>query len=125
VARSPVAICLRGETGTGKELLAAAVHEASGRTGRMVAVNCGALPEHLVESELVGYRKGGFSGANEDRVGVVRSASGGTLVMDEVGDLPLGAQAALLRTLQEKEVLPVGETRPVRLDLHLLTATPR
>src|SRR5436190_21350036 len=84
VARSPVAICLRGETGTGKELLAAAVHEASGRTGRMVAVNCGALPEHLVESELFGYRKGAFSGANEDRVGVVRSASGGTLFLDEV-----------------------------------------
>jgi len=125
VARSAVAVHLRGESGTGKELVAAAVHEASGRPGRFVAVNCGALPERLVESELFGYRKGAFSGADEDRPGLVRGSSGGTLFLDEVGDLPLPAQAALLRVLQEREVLPLGETRPVRVDLRLITATHR
>ena len=125
IARSPVTVHLRGESGTGKELVAAAVHQASGRSGRFVAVNCGALPEKLVESELFGHRKGAFSGADEDRPGLVRSSSGGSLFLDEIGDLPLPAQAALLRVLQEREVVPIGETRPVRVDLRLITATHR
>jgi sigma-54 dependent transcriptional regulator, acetoin dehydrogenase operon transcriptional activator AcoR len=125
VARSTVPVCLRGESGTGKELLATAIHEASGRAGRFVPVNCGALPANLVESELFGYRKGAFSGADEDRIGLIRSSSGGTLFLDEVGDLPLPAQAALLRVFQEKEVVPVGETRAFHVDLRLITATHR
>ena len=125
VARSSAAVHLHGESGTGKELVARAVHEASARPGRFVGVNCGALPEKLVESELFGYRKGAFSGADEDRPGLVRSSDRGTLFLDEVGDLPMGAQAALLRVLQEREVLPLGETRAVHVDLRLVAATHR
>src|SRR5438094_873810 len=101
VARSAVPVIVRGESGTGKEVIASAIHQLSGRAGPFQAVNCGALPAALVESELLGYRKGTFTGADEDRVGVVRSAHGGTLFLDEIGDLPLAAQAALLRVLQE------------------------
>jgi transcriptional regulator of acetoin/glycerol metabolism len=88
-------------------------------------VNCGAIPENLVESELFGYRKGAFTGALEDRPGLVRSADGGTLLLDEIGDLPLSAQAALLRVLQEDEVTPVGGTRPQKIDLRIVAATHR
>jgi transcriptional regulator with AAA-type ATPase domain len=123
VARSRIPVLLLGETGTGKELLARAVHELSGRTGRFVAVNCGALPEHLVESELFGYRKGAFSGALDDRPGLVRSSDKGTLLLDEIGTLPLPAQGALLRVLQEAEVMPVGATRPLAVDLRVIAAT--
>jgi transcriptional regulator with GAF, ATPase, and Fis domain len=125
VAQSRVAMLLCGETGTGKELAARAIHDLSGRTGAFVAVNCGALPATLVESELFGFRKGAFSGATEDRLGLVRSADGGTLFLDEIGDLPLSAQAALLRVLQEEEVQPLGATKPVRVDLRVLAATHR
>src|SRR5712692_7672015 len=99
MARSRVPVLVRGETGTGKEVIASAIHELSGRPGRFVAVNCGALAENLVESELFGYRKGAFSGAAEDRPGLVRSSDQGTLLLDEIGDLPLSAQAALLRVV--------------------------
>jgi transcriptional regulator with GAF, ATPase, and Fis domain len=122
-SRVPMLIC--GETGTGKELAARAIHELSGRSGPFVAVNCGALPVTLVESELFGFRKGAFSGATEDRLGLVRSADGGTLFLDEVGDLPLSAQAALLRVLQEEEVHPIGAAKPIRIDLRVLAATHR
>ena len=125
VAKSRLPILLQGETGTGKEVLAAWLHRQSGRTGPLVPVNCGALPENLVESELFGYRKGAFSGALEDRPGLVRSADGGTLLLDEIGDLPLAAQAALLRVLQEEEVTPVGGTRPHKVDLRVIAATHR
>jgi transcriptional regulator with AAA-type ATPase domain len=124
-AGSSVPIVVRGETGTGKEVVAAAIHALSGRAGPFVAVNCGALAPNLVESELFGYRKGAFSGAAEDRTGLVRTADRGTLFLDEVGDLPLPAQAALLRVLQECEVLPVGGTRPVKVDIRLVAATHR
>jgi sigma-54 dependent transcriptional regulator, acetoin dehydrogenase operon transcriptional activator AcoR len=124
-ARSPVPVLISGETGTGKELIASAIHELSGRGGPFVAVNCGAIAPNLVESELFGYRKGAFSGALEDRPGLVRSSEHGTLLLDEIGDLPLGAQAALLRVLQENEVLPVGGTRPVKVDLRVVAATHR
>jgi transcriptional regulator with PAS, ATPase and Fis domain len=125
IAGSAVPVLLGGETGTGKEVLARAVHERSGRAGEFVAVNCGALPETLVETELYGYKKGAFSGANEDRPGLVRSADGGTLFLDEIGDLPLPSQAALLRVLQEREVTPVGATRPIKVDLRVIAASHR
>jgi DNA-binding NtrC family response regulator len=123
VAHSRIPVLLLGETGTGKELIARAVHELSGRAGPFLAVNCGALPENLVESELFGYRKGAFSGASDDRPGLVRSSDKGTLLLDEIGSLPLPAQAALLRVLQEAEVVPVGATRPLAVDLRVVAAT--
>ena len=125
IARAAVPVLLHGETGTGKEVTARAVHALSGRAGEFVAVNCGALPANLVEGALFGHRKGAFSGATEDRPGLVRAADRGTLLLDEIGDLPLGAQAALLRVLQEREVLPVGGTRPVPVDLRVIAATHR
>ena len=123
VARSSVPVMLLGETGTGKEVLARAVHALSGRPGPFVAVNCGAIPATLVESQLFGHAKGAFSGAVRDEPGIVRSAQGGTLFLDEIGDLPAASQAALLRVLQEGEVMPVGATRAVRVDLRVVCAT--
>jgi DNA-binding NtrC family response regulator len=123
IAASPLPILLMGETGTGKEVLARAVHERSGRPGPFVAVNCGALPASLVEAHLFGHVKGAFSGAVRDEVGFVRGAANGTLFLDEIGDLPLGAQASLLRVLQEGEVTPVGAFRPVEVDVRVLSAT--
>ena len=125
VARAAVPLLFTGETGTGKEVLARGVHSLSERRGPFVAVNCGALPENLIESELFGYRKGAFSGAAEDRPGLIRSAEGGTLFLDEVGDLPPSSQAALLRVLQEREVLPLGATQSVAVDFRLVAATNR
>ena len=124
-ATSRVPILLRGESGSGKEVLARAIHTWSGRSGGFVAVNCGAIPQNLVESELFGHRKGSFSGAERDRPGLLRTSDGGTLFLDEIGDLPLTAQAALLRAIQEKEVLPVGGTQPERVDLRVVAATHR
>jgi len=124
-ATSRVPVLLRGESGTGKEVLAQAIHTWSARTGEFVAVNCGAVPQNLVESELFGHRKGAFSGAERDRPGLLRTSDGGTLFLDEIGDLSLAGQAAILRVLQEKEVLPVGGTRPERLDLRVVAATHR
>jgi DNA-binding NtrC family response regulator len=125
IAPSSVSVVIQGETGSGKEVLASAIHNLSGRTGPFVAVNCAGLPTTLVESELFGYRKGAFSGASEDRTGLIRSADHGTLFLDEIGDLPASAQAVLLRVLQEGEVLPIGATRPVKVDIRLLAATHR
>jgi hypothetical protein len=125
VARSAVPVLLLGETGTGKEVLAQAVHEASGRRGPFVAVNCGALPAALVESLLFGHKKGAFSGATADALGFVRSANEGTLFLDEVGDLPKAAQATLLRVLQEREVVPIGEARAVPATARVVAATHR
>ncbi len=123
VARAPVSVLVQGETGTGKELLARAVHTMSGGKGAFVAVNCGALPETLVESELFGYVKGAFSGAAADRLGLIRSADRGTLFLDEIGDLSPPSQAALLRVLQEREVTPLGSSRPVRVTIQVVAAT--
>ena len=125
VARSQVPVMLFGETGTGKEVTARALHELSGRSGPLVAVNCGALPATLLEATLFGHRRGAFSGAVESRPGLIRSADRGTLFLDEIGELPATAQAALLRALQEQEVLPVGEETPVQVDLRVCTATNR
>ncbi len=125
IARSTVSVVLRGETGTGKEVVARAMHNLSGRPGELIAVNCGALPATLLESELFGYRKGAFSNAVEDRLGLVRAADRGTLFLDEIGDLPQASQAALLRVLQEREVTPLGCTRPIKVELRIICATHR
>jgi DNA-binding NtrC family response regulator len=125
LAPTQVSVLLRAETGAGKEVAARALHAMSRRTGAYVAVNCGAFPANLVETELFGHRKGAFSGATEDRLGLVRGADGGTLFLDEIGDLPLASQAALLRVLQEREVVPVGATRAVPVDVRVVAATHR
>jgi len=125
IARAAVPVLLQGETGTGKELLARAVHAVSRRRGRFVAVNCGAIAAGLVEAQLFGHVRGAFTGAVRDDDGLIRAADGGTLLLDEIGDLPLPAQAALLRVLQESEVVPVGSARAVKVDLRIVAATHR
>jgi transcriptional regulator with PAS, ATPase and Fis domain len=120
-----VAVLVQGETGTGKELVARALHALSGRTGKFVSVNSGAIPQALLESELFGSAKGAFSGAVGDRQGLVRSADHGTFFLDEIGDLPLASQAAFLRVLQEQKVRPVGGTDAVSVDIRLVSATNR
>jgi transcriptional regulator of acetoin/glycerol metabolism len=123
IAASPIPLLLLGETGTGKEVLARAVHERSARPGAFVAVNCGALPASLVEGQLFGHRRGAFSGATHDEIGFVRAADRGTLLLDEIGDLAPIAQASLLRVLQEGEVTPLGAFHPVKVDVRVLSAT--
>ena len=125
IARSPVSVLVLGETGTGKEVLARAIHVASGREGELVAVNCGALSATLLEALLFGHARGAFSGALRDEPGFVRAADRGTLFLDEIGDLPKGAQAALLRVLQEREVIPVGTVHPIKVDVRFVAATHR
>lgn len=123
IAQSSLAVLILGSTGTGKELTAKAIHELSGRTGQFCAVNCGAIPTGLVESVLFGHVKGAFSGAVSNRPGVIRAADEGTLFLDEIGDLGPQAQAALLRVLQESEVVPVGAAQPIPVDLRIVSAT--
>jgi transcriptional regulator of acetoin/glycerol metabolism len=125
LARSSCPVLLLGETGTGKEVVARGVHRLSERKGAFVAVNCGALPATLLEAQLFGHVRGAFSGAVTDAPGLLRSADGGTLLLDEIADLPLSSQAALLRALQDHEVIPVGATRPIKIDLRVLAATHR
>ncbi len=124
-ALSTVPILLGGPTGSGKEVVARAAHALSGRPGAFVAVNCGAIPAPLVESQLFGHRKGAFTGATRDEPGLVRAADRGTLFLDEIGDLPLPSQAALLRVLQEHEVQPVGSAQVLEVDLRCIAATHR
>jgi len=125
IADSTVSVVLQGESGTGKEVAATALHRLSGRPGPFLPVNCGGLPETLFESELFGSRKGAFSGADKDRPGLVRSAERGTLFLDEISELPASAQAALLRVLQDGEILPIGATQPIRVDVRFIAATNR
>jgi transcriptional regulator with PAS, ATPase and Fis domain len=124
VAVRDTSILVTGESGTGKELIAQAIHYNSPRREkRFVAINCGALPENLLESELFGYKKGAFTGATESRSGLLEAANGGTLFLDEVGNLPMNVQKTLLRFLQEKEFNRLGDTTPTRVDVRLLSAT--
>jgi transcriptional regulator with PAS, ATPase and Fis domain len=121
-ATSSVPIIVCGETGTGKEVAARAIHRWSERRGEFCAVNCAALPEQLVEGELFGYRRGAFTGAEKSSPGLFRRADKGTLLLDEINELPLVTQAKLLRVLQEQEVMPLGEAAPVRVDVRVLVA---
>lgn len=123
LAPSEVSVLINGETGTGKELVARYLHRHSGRTGRFVAVNCGAINENLAESELFGHEAGAFSGASGRRIGWFEEADGGTLFLDEIGDLPMALQVKLLRALQEQEIVRVGSRKPIKVDIRLLTAT--
>lgn len=124
VARSEASILIQSESGTGKELLAKAIHKGSMRTEKpFVAVNCTAIPESLLESELFGHGKGSFTGATREHKGLFQTAQGGTLFLDEIGDMPLSFQAKLLRALQEKEVRPVGSTQPIPVDVRIVSAT--
>jgi DNA-binding NtrC family response regulator len=123
IAGSSVPVLLSGETGSGKEWLARAIHERSGRSGDFVAINCGAIPDTQVEAQLFGQVKGGFSGASRNELGYLRAAHNGTLFLDDVDALPQSSQAALLRALEENAVVPVGTTRPVAIDLRVVAAT--
>jgi two-component system response regulator PilR (NtrC family) len=124
VARSMAPVLVHGESGTGKELVARAIHEVSARAAMpFVPVNCSAIPEQLLEAEFFGYRKGAFTGANDDREGFFQAAKGGTLFLDEIGDLPLSMQSKLLRSIQERSVRPVGAVTEQPVDVRLLSAT--
>ncbi len=123
VAASNASVLLRGESGTGKEVLAQGVHITSKRTGRFVAINCAAIPDALLESELFGYEKGAFTGATKATPGKIETANGGTLMLDEIGDLPLPLQAKLLRFLQERTIERLGGRQEVPVDVRVVGAT--
>ena len=123
VASADVSVMLLGASGTGKELLARAVHEKSGRKGEFVAINCAAIPENLLEAELFGYERGAFTGAVKSNVGKIELAEGGTLFLDEVGDIPLPLQVKLLRFLQERVIERIGGRQPIAVDTRIVCAT--
>jgi sigma-54-specific transcriptional regulator len=123
VATSDATVLITGETGTGKELVARHIHKESGRTGRFVAVNCGTFSESLIDAELFGHEAGAFTGAQRARAGWFEAAEGGTLFLDEIGDLSLNFQVRLLRVLQERQVVRLGSTQPINIDVRLVAAT--
>ncbi|HXT97173.1 MAG TPA: sigma 54-interacting transcriptional regulator [Polyangia bacterium] len=125
LAASEGELLIVGETGVGKEVYARAVHEASGRKGRFVAINCAAIPRELVESELFGYRQGAHSTAHQAKAGLIEEAEGGTLFLDEIGEMTPEAQIKILRFLQDRELTPLGSTRPRRMDVRIVAATNR
>lgn len=126
VAPTDATILIHGETGTGKELVAQALHQHSPRKHHaMISVNCAAIPDTLIESELFGYERGAFTGAHTMRQGLIEAANGGTLFLDEIGELPLDAQARLLRVLQQKEVRRIGATQPIKVNVRIIAATHR
>ena len=123
VASSDATVLLLGESGTGKEVLAQGLHQASKRTGKFVAINCAAIPENLLESELFGYERGAFTGANKTTIGKIETANGGTLMLDEIGDLPHPLQAKLLRFLQERKFERIGGRQEIAVDVRVICAT--
>ena len=124
VARTDASVLIMGESGTGKELIARALHENSERANkRFLPINCGALPENLLESELFGYKRGAFTGAMQDKIGLLKAADKGTVLFDEIGDMPLTLQVKLLRALQERECYPLGSNEPVKFDVRVVSAT--
>ncbi len=124
VVNSDISISIQGETGSGKDLLAKAIHYSSSRKEkRFISVNCAALPETLLESELFGHKKGAFTGADKDKVGLFEEANGGTFFLDEVADMPLSIQAKVLRILEEKEIVRLGDTHPQKVDVRIISAT--
>jgi DNA-binding NtrC family response regulator len=125
IAPTELTAVVSGESGTGKEVVARELHRSSGRRGPFCPVNCAAIPASLMESELFGYKRGAFSGADRDKPGLVRTAHGGTLLLDEIGDMPLEAQAKLLRVLQTREVWPLGATAAEHVDVRVVCATHR
>jgi transcriptional regulator with GAF, ATPase, and Fis domain len=126
VAKSGVTVLLEGETGTGKSLLAESLHQSGPRASRpFIVVDCGAIAANLIESELFGHERGAFTGASERRMGAFEAAQGGTIFLDEIGELPLQMQPKLLRALEERTVKPVGSTRPIRVDVQVIAATNR
>ena len=125
VARADLSVLVLGESGTGKELVARALHDSSERPGPFVALNCAAMPAALIEAELFGAKRGAFTGLDRDRLGLVRSANGGTLFLDEIGDMPLDAQAKLLRVLDTRQVTPLGSHVAEPVDLRIVSATHR
>src|SRR5690606_35623511 len=126
VATTKTTILITGASGTGKERVARAIHQMSDRAGKpFLVVNCGALPENLMESELFGHERGAFTGASGKHLGICREAHGGTVLLDEVGELPMALQVKLLRVLQERAVRPVGASAEVPVDVRVLAATNR
>lgn len=124
VARSVSNVLITGESGTGKEMVARAIHEQSARSLMpFIALNCSSIPEHLLESELFGHKKGAFTGAQDARRGLFEEANKGTIFLDEIGDMPLELQSKLLRVIQEREIKPIGENRPKRIDVRIIAAT--